>query len=777
MPPSPQTQPPVQLAPSAPETRPADELNPELPDALQAPFDLIVNEVGHGQILLVLAKDDVFVRRADLIDAGIAPLAGTDQLFFGEAMLSLKSVSPPLKYKLDEHDIALRITAPPRLLPKTTLDLAGIQRGIQYQERTSGFLNYSVRASALGNVDVYHEMGASHEGNLFLTSAILSNYREPVRGLTSFTINERETRRRLIFGDAVASTGNLGSGVVIGGWTFQRTYDLDPYAIVSPRIGFQGETLTPATLDVYVNGARVRSESIQPGTFQLNNLRVGGGRGMATYVIRDVFGQEQTISLPFYISGNVLSKGLDEFSYSIGALREDLDSNSWGYKRLGLLGRHRYGVSNHVTVSARAEATDRLVNGGGGLTAITPAGQLEVSLAGSGERGAQGGAGGALFASYSYLSLAFSAGFFGSLSTNRYSTINTTAAEDRSIRNIGIYQATPLGRRYSLSATGLHSATRSGQTVWQASLYGTARLFGNLTASLNLGYSYASDTGREWSITSGLSYTYLGNHLVSGQHRVTNGDSAVILDANRPLPVGPGYGYRLSSTIDSASTLLAGAQYQTTAGRYGVAYLMQNSDGHTRHALGAEAAGSLVVVPKVGLFAGLPVTDGFGVIRVPNVANVRGYINNQEIGRTNREGNLVVPNVLSYYGNQLRIDPNDVPYQYSIDKSVVTLAPSQRGVVVAEFGLSRPHFFRGSVLIEEGGKRVVPQFGQVRIETSEGEALSPIGESGEFDLMGVPFGKQRLLVDYTGGTCILEINMPDTGETVIDLGELVCRMH
>ena len=323
----------------------------------------------------------------------------------------------------------------------------------------------------------------------------------------------------------------------------------------------------------------------------------------------------------------------------------------------------------------------------------------------------------------------------------------------------------------------IHSATRSGQTVWQASLYGTARLFGNLTASLNLGYSYASDTGREWSITSGLSYTYLGNHLVSGQHRVTNGDSAVILDANRPLPVGPGYGYRLSSTIDSASTLLAGAQYQTTAGRYGVAYLMQNSDGHTRHALGAEAAGSLVVVPKVGLFAGLPVTDGFGVIRVPNVANVRGYINNQEIGRTNREGNLVVPNVLSYYGNQLRIDPNDVPYQYSIDKSVVTLAPSQRGVVVAEFGLSRPHFFRGSVLIEEGGKRVVPQFGQVRIETSEGEALSPIGESGEFDLMGVPFGKQRLLVDYTGGTCILEINMPDTGETVIDLGELVCRMH
>jgi outer membrane usher protein len=109
-----------------------------------------------------------------------------------------------------------------------------------------------------------------------------------------------------------------------------------------------------------------------------------------------------------------------------------------------------------------------------------------------------------------------------------------------------------------------------------------------------------------------------------------------------------------------------------------------------------------------------------------------------------------------------------------LDKPVMTLAPPQRGVAVAEFTVSRPHFFRGIMLVEERGKRVVPQYGQVRVSTEEGEAISPLGEHGEFDLMGVPFGKQRLFVDYTEGTCILDMVMPDTGQTVIDLGELVC---
>jgi outer membrane usher protein FimD/PapC len=41
-------------------------------------------------------------------------------------------------------------------------------------------------------------------------------------------------------------------------------------------------------------------------------------------------------------------------------------------------------------------------------------------------------------------------------------------------------------------------------------------------------------------------------------------------------------------------------------------------------------------------------------------------VSNQEVGRTNKEGNLLVPNLLSYYGNILNISDQDVPLDNSV---------------------------------------------------------------------------------------------------------------
>ena len=109
---------------------------------------------------------------------------------------------------------------------------------------------------------MYEEMGLSLDGALLFSSAYLSNQNDPVRGMSNLVVDNRRSLIRFTLGDALVRTGSLGSGGFVGGMTISRDYELDPYVIKTPRLGMQGSTPTPATVDVLVNGTRIRSEEI-----------------------------------------------------------------------------------------------------------------------------------------------------------------------------------------------------------------------------------------------------------------------------------------------------------------------------------------------------------------------------------------------------------------------------------------------------------------------------------------------------------------------------------
>jgi outer membrane usher protein FimD/PapC len=124
------------------------------------------------------------------------------------------------------------------------------------------------------------------------------------------------------------------------------------------------------------------------------------------------------------------------------------------------------------------------------------------------------------------------------------------------------------------------------------------------------------------------------------------------------------------------------------------------------------------------------------------------------------------------------VEQTDVPIQYGIQTTEMTLAPPSRGVAVADFPLTIPHFYRGRLVVDEHGKRVVPKYGQVRVAGGkpESEVISPLGEAGDFELDGVEPGRRKLTIDYANGSCELQLDIADTDETIVDLGELVCRL-
>src|SRR5262245_29380376 len=80
----------------------SDVLVPEVPAVMQAPFRLVLNHADRGEIIVTLKDGDVLVRHEDLEAAGMAPIEGKDELIGGQRYLSLRSVSPPLRYTIDE---------------------------------------------------------------------------------------------------------------------------------------------------------------------------------------------------------------------------------------------------------------------------------------------------------------------------------------------------------------------------------------------------------------------------------------------------------------------------------------------------------------------------------------------------------------------------------------------------------------------------------------------------------------------------------------------------
>jgi outer membrane usher protein len=653
------------------------------------------------------------------------------------------------------------------------LDLNATPVDIAYQTRSAGFLNYALRSYGFQSLQAYQEIGISHQGDLALSTVYLSTDQRPVRGMTSYTVNERETLRRLTAGDSFVQTGPLGSSAFIGGMSLQRTFALNPYLVTSPRIGFSGTAETPSTLEVYVNGALVRREKVAPGTFDLQNLRAGGGAGTATYVLRDVFGQEQRISVPFYVSGSVLSKGLQEYTYAVGAVRGSIGQESWDYKLPAFFGRHRIGLDRNITFSAHSEVSKDVICGGPGATALTPIGQVELELSASHEFAAKEGF--ALHASYAYVSGMISAGVRGQFLTDDYAIASTPSRVEHIVRELSVFASVPIKHRASLGGSASLMDYRHGSRIGRVDLSAGAPVWRTLSVSLSVGAFSTNLERPRWSAMAGMAYVFPKQHAVSGS--TFAGENGVVgaLSASRsPAPAGYDYGYRFSAQVGEQRSVMGSAQYQTPYARFSAGYQVFDSQLGTSQSYGLEAAGAVVVVPKVGFFATLPVYDSFGVIRMPGVPNVRGYVNNIEAGRTNRKGNLVVPNVLSYYGNRFSVAPEDVPMRYRLDEPELTIGPPLRGVAVAEFSVAEPHYYRGSITLRRGDKSEVPQFGDLRLTTPDGERGSPLGQSGEFEIEGLTPGTYQAVVESPTGVCQFQLVATSSSETIVELGEIPC---
>ena len=731
----------------------------------RAIFELVVNQVAKDQIAAVLIADEVWVPVNTLEDAGVRKFTGERKALYGRSFVRLGSLAPRIVYELDERELLLRITVQPDHLAGTKVSLAtGAPAGIVYSRATSGFMNYALDWSGGNSYGAFVDAGLSAGGALANSTFIRGTNGSFARGQTSVTIDDRHRLRRWILGDSFANTGLLGGAIFLNGVSLSREYDVDPYFMRYPSADMAGAVMSPSTLEVYVNNRLVAREQLAPGRFDLRSLPISSGRADTRLVLRDAFGREQELVSSFYLATGGLAAGQQDYRYSLGYRRRNESASSWDYTTPAFLARHRFGLNDSVTAGARAEISGHLFSGGPLVNIRLPIGELEVAAGYSRRESLHGGA---ASVRYSYVSAPLNVAAAVRFVGRDYATLGTLNTPSSPRWDAGLSAAVPVGARGSL--TMRHELARRQDDSGGS----TTSMLGSMRVS---GRTYLSVTGtNDWrdhlsgfQLSAGLGIVLGPRTGATISQTLGNGEHHGSVDLQRSLPAGTGFGYRVSGDVGNAYGN-SGVQFQGPYGRYDLTHdRVQGAQTTTLRASGG------VVAIGGGVYATRSVQDGFALVQVPGVSRVRAYASYQEVGRTNKNGNLLVPGLLPYYGNSLSIADQDIPLDRTVEATQRIIAPPFRGGALVKFPVRQMQNSTGRVLLVRGTERVVPVYGQLTVTVGNLTYESPVGRRGEFYLENVPVGRYKASVLFQQRTCEFSVTIASAAGKTVDLGLLEC---
>jgi outer membrane usher protein len=165
--------------------------------------------------------------------------------------------------------------------------------------------------------------------------------------------------------------------------------------------------------------------------------------------------------------------------------------------------------------------------------------------------------------------------------------------------------------------------------------------------------------------------------------------------------VVPGdWGYNVYAAFGGQDHQFAQGQYEA---QWGLATAgVDRSAGEMAYR--GELQGALSIADGA-LFASNTVNDSFAIVDTDGVAGVHVLSENRVMGKTDSDGQLLVPDLRSFDINHLSIDPLDVPLDASLAAVTREIRPQDRSGVVVEFPI---HISHGALLtlVTKDGKPV-----------------------------------------------------------------------
>jgi len=673
-------------------------------------------------------------------------------------------------YRVDAARQAIAIDFPVERIGATVIDESRGLRKMPPRPGLGGFFNYSLfgewlegatTTSAGLEAGVFGHFGLVTTGYL----ARQSNVPSPpsVRLDTAWIYDDAVKITTLRVGDSINRSGPWGRSLRFGGVQYGTNFGTQPNLITSPGQTVLGRAAVPSTVDVFVNNARVSSSRVPPGPFSITNIPVVTGTGDIQVVVRDAFGREQLITQPFYATPTLLKAGLSEYSIEGGFKRNDYSLASNNYGSWLASGTYRYGLTDRLTGTLRGEADRDVFNIGASADYLV--GDF-ATLSGTIAGGPNNVGSGALFGvgvSRQARRLSFDAR--SEWTTPDYRQLGL---DDR---QLPLERLTTVRASYNLGPMGSIGAAVVGQyyrdqpdvRVGSLSYSVTLPGVGFLSMALLRTLGITQQTQFNLTLTVPIGRDFSAT-LASNQTRPDKGDWDADNSATfqKNLPAGDGYGYLLRATnngLRSASLAL-----QNDFGTYSAEIASQNGSTGER----ANVAGGIGVVggrPFLSRF----IRDGFALVRV-GFPNVRVYAEGQPIGRTNADGDLILPRLLAYQTNVITLEQLDLPLDVEIGTLKLEATPYFRSGTVVVFPIRRIRSALLRIVLEDGGP--LPAGATVRVVGQE--EIFPVGLGGIAYVTGLA-ASNRIMVEWRGRNCALEFPLPENAEPQARIGPLVCK--
>jgi len=614
---------------------------------------------------------------------------------------------------------------------------------------------------------------------------------------------------------------------------FQRITDILGLAIersprtLQPETAGRATTSTnilidrPSQAEISVNGTVVRRLRLQPGNYDLNDLRLVSGINDIEITLIDDTGARRTISQSTYFDRRLLAQDDSEWSVAAGLPSYYRDGErDYTYDNFAASGFYRWGLTDRLTSELNVQADSDVQLAGAGLLTGTPWGFFAARTALS---VSDGGVGFALGADWDLVNFGDFSGLIAEDAQQRQSLrlsveyrsdafrlpgeFLTTASGllyptyDYRLRLSGTYTV-PIGWGVSAALAGRYQFGRDGDTsiayAGHDDRYGADIAFsGAITERINgsIAFGYSNESyllSNNATGASGADFRVMARAFVrrdSNTHITASYDSlnqqSIVTGYHTS---GQGVG-RWETTIDSYNDQLPDrGSVGGTITHYGnraevsIAHNSALSDltwttlnpefGQQRTSL---RVGTSIAFADGKVAVGAPIRSGFAIV-YPHESLQDNTITigtrDQVLARADGWGAAVVPNLPTYSQTTLPIDVDDLPVGYSLGSGSFDLRPPFRAGYALMVGSGSSVSAFGTLTDASGAPLALLAGVAYPVSQRSNEVTVFTNAAGRFAAEGLAPGAWRIEMSDGARTLVYSLQVPEGTDGLVRAGTL-----
>ena len=582
---------------------------------------------------------------------------------------------------------------------------------------------------------------------------------------STWTVDWPDRAWTLRAGDTATRPSLWGRSFQLGGLQLGSNFGLKPGWSSQSVPTLSGTAAAPSTVELYINDALRQTQQVGAGPFTIDNLQAPAGAAEARIVVRDILGRETVVVRPFFTSTQLLREGLSEWSVEAGRLRYNLGTSSGDYREAFAQGWMRHGWDSRWTVESAAQVARELRQVSVGLTgALADTVLMQAGLAASDTSSAGRGHGALL-------------GF--ERSTAAWSLGLRTVAASAGFRELGMSGAEPPARiEHSLTVR------RSWRSQWSLGFTAARRETHDAAAATSgtASVGYTSASGLTWlaqltrvegpqvSRSAHLSLVWpLDGRRVLGAHAGRSGGQLdAYASASSPIEAGSGLGWRTLAGHRAAGAVAEAGAYWQADRWFGS---LEARSGAGSQAGRAGLQGALVAVDG-SLFAAARLQDSFALVEVPGQPGVLVGVGSETSVRTDATGRALLPRLLAYQENAVRIDANALPDGTEVEEFERAAVPPWRSAVKVVFPVRQGRAALVRVVLDDG--LPAPALAEVSLESDERRFA--VAHRGEAYVTGLREPQSVLQLHWQGQSCTMLVRVPPSPTAeVVRIGPLACQ--